>query len=191
MADPFIRPDPLAASAAAATEQLAQLQVDYLKSPTGQAETARAQLMRVASDPNKLAEARALQATIDRAEKQAQAEPVALSDEARLNLAIEGIVERGPELTWGSQISSRDLTAAVQDDLELGLREELIRNFYATGRSGGPDSRETEIKLAEEWKERLLADPEMQRRLFAKDPEIMKQFRAYGMYAASREEAAA
>jgi hypothetical protein len=34
-------------------------------------------------------------------------------------------------------------------------------------------------------------DVEMQRRLFAGDRELLAQFRAYGMYAASREEAAA
>ncbi len=75
--------------------------------------------------------------------------------------------------------------------MELGLRESLIRSFHLTGRGDDPNGRETEIKAAEAWKEKLLSDPEMQRRLFAKDPEIMKQFRAYGMYAAGREEVVA
>jgi hypothetical protein len=145
----YIRPDPLARAAAEADVMMQQLQSDYQKSPTGRAEQAKLELMKVAGDPNKVAEARALQATIDRAEKHAAAEPIAMSDEARLEQAIAGVVERGAEFTWGNQIPQQDFAAQVADDLELGLREGLIRCFYSTGRGDDPGGREVEIEAAE------------------------------------------
>jgi hypothetical protein len=182
MTSSFVRPDPLQAAATAAAVQMKQLESDYMASPQGQAEHAKASLLRITNDPNRQDEARALEQTITRAEAEALTAPIAMSDAARLDQALSGVVERGPELTWGSQVPSRDLTTAVQDSLERGVRESMIRAFYEHGHGDDPAGRAAEIAAADAWERKLMDDPEMQRRLFAKDPEIMRQFDYFAMF---------
>ena len=40
--------------------------------------------------------------------------------------------------------------------------------------------------MAAEWERRLMADPEVQKKFLAGDPELLKQFRYFGMYRADR-----
>jgi len=72
--------------------------------------------------------------------------------------------------------------AAMQDDLALGIRPELVRSFHATGKT---DDRLGHI-TAQYWLDRLAGDPEMQQRLAAGDPIMRQRFRVACMYVSGR-----
>jgi hypothetical protein len=60
----------------------------------------------------------------------------------------------------------------------------MISHFIKHGTSGGPDTRAEEIRAARLWEKKLMADPEMQRRLLSgTDAELNKQFALYAVYA--------
>jgi hypothetical protein len=89
------------------------------------------------------------------------------------------------EMTINGQLPMNEMISAIEPLVDHGLKPEMIKTFLQSGRSGGPDTRETEIAAAREWQRRLLADPELQKRfLSGADPELRRQFDAYAIYAA-------
>src|SRR5262249_10576346 len=160
----------------------------YDQSPDAQLRRDRADLERLRQSPTRHdaahQEARLERqiASGERAAAQAEA-AVAKTEAERVDAARHGSKGAGPEATHGDQVPMRDLVGAVGDLLQTGVRPELLQNFLKTGRSGGPDTRAEEIAAAREWKRRLDASPEMQAKLLANDPEIIKQFTAYAIYA--------
>jgi hypothetical protein len=174
----------------AANAQFEKLKADYAASPEQQLARDRAYLEQLRNDPaqlnRKIAGSRA--AANEEAVIEARIAVAERTEAQRVDAILRGDVIAGAETTVGDQVPQRDLAGAVGDILEHGVRPELIENFLKTGRSGGPDNRETEIAVAREWERRLLSDPELQRRFLAKDPELMKQFDAYGVYAAAPHE---
>jgi hypothetical protein len=180
--------DSLLKESSDATIKLAELQRAYNESPEHKLERDREYLQKLQADPFHLNrvlggntaaanEEAMLAARIRDAEVRAERERLALPATAPTADPAAG------EVTYGSQIPARDLADAAGELVAHGTRPTFVENVLATGRSGGPDDRATEIALAREWERRLLADPELQRKFFAKDPEIMEQFSYYAGYA--------
>jgi len=65
----------------------------------------------------------------------------------------------------------------------LSAAGELVKNFLLHGRGDDPKGVEEEQRAAAEWQRRLMNDPELQKKLFAKDPKTMREFDAFGVYA--------
>jgi len=140
----------IAKQSADATAQLAQMTKDYQSSAGARVEQLRAQLAALDADGHFLgaelvshgarSQRSALQSQLAAAEAEAATEiQQAFSPVQRVDLAIEGKVDLlGIETTVNDQIPARDFTAAVQDDLQLGLREDLVRTFHATGKTDDP-----------------------------------------------------
>ncbi len=102
-----------------------------------------------------------------------------------LDLEVSGKVvdPYAGEVTFEGMLPARDHAAAVGDLVEAGVRPALIETFLKSGHGDDPAGRSVEIAAAREWRRRLDSDPEMQRRLLAKDPQIMREFACYGIYA--------
>jgi hypothetical protein len=193
--------DARAQSVREANEAMAQLQADYHASPDVRAARGREHLSRLQSDPYHLNkkiggstgaanEEAVIAAQVRQFEAEAQAAAEAASEEHRLANAFAGIVDQsGIETTVNQQIPARDFTAAVGDILERGSRPETLKHYLRTGAGGGSaEGREFEIAAAEQWRAKLMNDPEFQRKFLAGDAEVMKQFDAYAQYAKKYDE---
>jgi hypothetical protein len=179
------RPDPLAAAAAAANVAYEKLVADYAKTPDAIAARAREQIHRL----NSSVDAASAQEEVAALERQIQAAergvPEAMSEAARIALAIDGRVDfNGIETRVNQQIPARDLVSAVGDLVERGVRPETLQHFLQTGQGGDPNGREAEIAAAARWRQKLETDPVMQQKLLSKDPKTMEEFVYYGIYAA-------
>jgi hypothetical protein len=182
----FVRADPLAAGAAAATATLAQLEADHHAAPEQQLVRARERQALLPNDATRhlaaAAEIAALEAKVAGNEA-----PSLMSDEQRLDQALGGQIDfLGAEVTAGDQIPTRDFNAAIAADLALGIRPELIRSFYLTGKSGEPDGH---IHAAT-WLRMYENSPEMQRLHREGDPVICRRFRYACIYLAGAHEPA-
>jgi hypothetical protein len=179
----FVRADPLAEASAAASAQLAQLVADHRAAPEQQLTRARE---RKAQLPNHVDRHIAAEREIAALEAKARGETgIVLSDAERLDLALGGQLDHlGAEVTAGSQVPVRDFNAAIQDDLKLGVRPELLRIYHATGKS---DDRLGHIGAAI-WLERFKSDPELQRRFLVGYPEVRLQYRLAHIYLAGAHE---
>jgi hypothetical protein len=114
----------------------------------------------------------ALDAQVRHFEAAALAEAEAAGKAARVNLAIEGIVDRdGDQTTFGSDIPMSDFVDAVQDDVRIGVNPGLIQRVLTTGTHGIPGA----DKLADVWYERYARSPEMQEAHKRGDPTICLQ----------------
>jgi hypothetical protein len=176
----FVRPDPLAAAGAAATAQLAQMAADHHAAPEQQLTRAR---QHQATLPNDAARHLAAQADIDRLEAKVArgGTGVALSDEQRLDLALGGPIDHlGVEVTAGDQIPAADYTAAIQNDLALGVPRELLKSYHLTGQSGDAMGH----VAADIWLTRFKSDAQWQRRFEEGDPEIRRRYRIAHIYLA-------
>jgi hypothetical protein len=180
MTTSFVRPDPLAAGAAAATVQLAQLASDHAAAPEQQLALAK---QRQALLPNDAARHLAAEAEIAALERQvARGDTgVFLTDEQRLDQALGGPVDHlGSEVTAGDQVPVADYAAAIQDDIKLGVPRELLKAYHSTGKSNDPLGHVG----ANIWLARFNSDPEWQQRFAAGDPEMRRRFRTASIYLA-------
>jgi hypothetical protein len=179
MTTSFVRPDPLAAGAAAAATQLAQLAGDYNAAPEQQLTRARE---RKAQLPNHVDRHIAAEREIAALEAKARGETgIVLSDAERLDLALGGQVDHlGVEVTAGSQVPVRDFNGAIADDLALGVPRELLRAYHSTGKSDDPLGHVG----ASIWLSRFNADAEWQRRFAEGDSEIHRRYRIAHYYIA-------
>ena len=176
--------------AAAATIQLAQMTADYQARPEYQLARAQERAAVMGTDIGaRMAQDREiarLQKEVDR--NQAAAESVYLTDEQRVDNAISGITDHlGAQVTTGDQIPLQDFNRAVADLSLAGVRDEAIASFLKTGQVAGPagETREDQIAAADRWNDRLMRDPEMQKKLLAGDPQTVREFNYFSMYAAS------
>jgi hypothetical protein len=196
-------PAQVQAERAAAAQQVSnanvafdQLVKDYAASPDQRAARDQHRLNQLRSDPYfvdkqiggntaALNEEAVIAARLRKFEADAQAAAEAFSEERRLANAFAGIVDQsGVETTVNQQIPARDFVGAVGDILARGSRAETLAHYLQTGAGGGTaEGREFEIAAAEQWRLKLMNDPEFQRKFLAKDPEVMKQFDAYAQYA--------
>jgi hypothetical protein len=177
-----------------ATAKLAELQAAYDQSPERQLDRDRDALEKLRSDPFHLnkkiggsaaaqAEEQSLLSRIAVAESRAEA--------ARLDAVIAGEKIDLPgmiETTVNGQLPMKEFVAAVEPLLERGVRPGLLKSFLEHGRGDAQESREVEIEAAKMWKQKLENDPEMQAKLLARDPEILRQLACYGMYCAAPHE---
>jgi hypothetical protein len=171
-----------------------QLVKDYAASPDQRASRDREQLSRLQNDPFHLGrkldghhsavnEQMVLEARIRQAEAAALAE--AASETSRIDHALAGVLDQsGIETTVGQQIPARDLTDAVQQDLQAGVRPELLRTYLATGETRIPGAH----LLADVWFEKYERDPEMQMAHQREDPTICRQFAYARLYRAGKTE---
>jgi hypothetical protein len=177
------------AAAAEATQTLAAMKAAYDAQPEQQ--LARAE-QRAAAMGNDTYGRVAADAEVARLRRQAEgntANPdLYLSDAQRVNNSVDGIIDHlGAGTTAGSQIPGAHLHEAVQDLLSKGVEPDKVRSFLAHGSviaSVPGESREDQIAIAEEWRQRLMRDEDMQKKLFAGDPDLVKQFNLFAMYAA-------
>jgi hypothetical protein len=188
-------------SVANANAAMAQLVKDYAASPEQRAARDQHRLNQLRNDPYfvdkqiggntaALNEEVVIAARLRQFEADAQAAAEAFSEQHRLANAFAGIVDQsGVETTVNQQIPARDFTGAVTDILSRGSRPEVLEHYLKTGAGGGSaEGREFEIAAAEQWRQKLMNDPEFQRRFLAGDPEVMKQFDAYAQYAKKYDE---
>jgi hypothetical protein len=176
----FVRPDPLAAGAAAASATLAQMAADHHAAPEQELTRAR---QRQATLPNDASRHLAAQAEIDRLEAKVARDGtgVFLTDEQRLDQALGGPVDHlGVEVTAGDQIPVRDFNGAIADDVALGVPRELLKAYHSTGKSDDPLGHIG----ANIWLARFNSDPEWQSRFAAGDPELRRRFRVASIYLA-------
>jgi hypothetical protein len=182
----FVRADPLAEASAAASMQLAQLARDHDGTLERQLDLARQRQAVLPNDAGRHLSAEAEIAALEAKIARSQA-PALLSDEARLEQALAGEVDHlGAETTVNQQIPQRDFAAAIADDLALGIRPELVRSFYLTGKSGEPDGH----VHAATWLRMYENSPEMQRLHREGDPVICRRFRYACIYLAGSHEPA-
>jgi hypothetical protein len=174
--------DVLTKQANDANIRLEQLKAAYRDDPAQKLELDRLALERLRNDPFHLDKMVAGSAAAQR-EETAIVARIRVAEAAAAGQAAAPDDPNAPDVTYGQQVSRRDLTDAVATLVEHGNRPTLIESFLATGRSDGGEPRETEIAAAREWQRRLLNDPELQKKFLAKDPEVMRQFDAYGVYA--------
>jgi hypothetical protein len=169
--------------------KLAELQKAYNESPEMRIERDRAHLADLRNDPYHLDrvlggstkaanEEAMLAARIYDAEARAERERLAMPPAAATANPAAG------EVTYGSQIPARDQADAVSTMLQHGARPSLVETFLKTGRGDDPAGRESEIAAAAEWERRLMADPELQKKFLAKDPQVMEWFESFGIYKA-------
>jgi len=185
-----VQRDALTRQAADATIKLQELERAYRESPEMRLERDRASLEILQSDPHYLdrslvnaqvgREAEVLEGRIRQAE--ASTTLVPMTDAERVDAALMGDPIVGPSTSYGQQIPARDFADAIQADIALGLRPELVRTFYATGKSDDPQGH----IYAEEWFRRYNASPEMQRLDREGDPTIRRQHKAATYYLAGR-----
>jgi hypothetical protein len=176
----FVRPDPLAAGAAEAAATLAQMAADHHAAPEQQLTRARE---RQALLPNDAARHLAAEAEIAALERQvARGDTgVFLTDEQRLDQALGGPVDHlGVEVTAGDQIPAADFSAAIQNDLALGVPRDLLRSYHLTGQSGEAMGH----VAADIWLTRFKADAQWQKRFEEGDPEIRRRYRIAHIYLA-------
>jgi hypothetical protein len=185
-------------AAANATAQLQQMTRDYHASAGYRAEQLRGKLEALDADghfldqelvnPGARSHRASLRAQLATAEREAMTEVQhAFSDAKRVDNAMAGITDHvGIETTVGQpdnpQLPARDFTAAVQDDLALGVRADVVREFHATGKSG--------LKFGhvdgQYWLDRLAEDTEMQTRLANGDSVMKQRFRLACMLVSGR-----
>jgi hypothetical protein len=181
----YVQPDPLAGASEAASVQLAQMVRDHNAGDEQQLALARQRQALLPNDAARHLSAQAEIAALEAKIARNQA-PAVLTDAERLDRALAGEVDHlGAETTVDQEVRARDFIAAIQDDLALGVRPELVRAYYATGKSDAPDGH----VYADIWFEKYAADPEMQRRHREGDREISRQFRCACIYAAGSHEA--
>jgi len=168
-----------------ASATLAQMTKDYQESAGYRAEQLRTQLEALDADghflgqelvnPGARSHRASLRAQLAKAEGEAATEiKEAFSSEARVENAMNGVTDHaGIETTINDQIPARDFTQAVQDDLQLGVRPDVVREFHSTGKSG--------LKFGhvdgQYWLDRLAEDTEMQTRLANGDAVMKQRFR--------------
>jgi hypothetical protein len=182
MTTQFVRPDPLAAGAAAASEQLAQLARDHAGAPEQQLTRARE---RKAQLPNHADRHVAADAEIRQLEAKAARGDTGLflTDEQRLDAALGGPTDHlGAEVTADDQIPVRDFNAAIADDLQLGVPKELIRSYHSTGKSDDPMGH----VAANIWLSRFNSDPAWQARFNQGDLEMIRRHRIAHYYIAGK-----
>jgi hypothetical protein len=170
-----------AADKAAGDAAMAKLVREYRETPGFRVDQLRAKLA-ACTDFTPERDRAALQASLAVAEAELTTSvQEAFSEQSRVENALAGKVDHpGIEVTTDGQIPSRDFTAAIQSDVELGIRSEMIKSFYATGKSTDPMGH----KAAEIWIAAYKSDPEMQRLHVAGDRVITRQFKLAHMYLA-------
>jgi hypothetical protein len=136
----------LAKQSADATATLQQLTRDFQSSPDYRVEQLEREIEMLArTEGNGAAVRRAsLQSELITAKTEQKAQSVVLTDEQRVDLAMAGKIDHvGAQTTSGQpdnpQLPVEDFVAAVQDDLQLGIRPELVRTFHATGKTDDPN----------------------------------------------------
>jgi hypothetical protein len=180
MTTDFVRADPLAAGAAAASATLAQMAADHAAAPEQQLTRARE---RQGSLPNDADRHLAMQREIEALEaKVAHSDTgLFLTDEQRLDRALGGQIDHlGTEVTAGDQIPIRDFNAAIQDDIALGVPRELLKAYHSTGKSNDPMGHIG----ANIWLSRFNSDAEWQRRFNEGDLEMRRRYRIAHIYLA-------
>jgi hypothetical protein len=182
----------LAADKAAGDAAMARLVEEYHSSPEQRIARDRAEKQRLESDPYTLDKSRreieVLEGRIREAEARSISNPeLAMTDAELVDAVLAG--EPVP-MPWSAgstvdpQVPAGDFVGAVAALIEQGARPTLVKSFFEKGRGDHPgETREFEEWCAGEWERRLLADPELQRKFLARDPELMGQFAAYGVYA--------
>src|SRR5262245_61524145 len=88
----------------------------------------------------------------------------------------------GIETTVNDQIPARDFTAAIQDDLALGVSPDLVETFHKTGKSNDPMGH-VAVRF---WLDMFASDADMQRRFNEGDATMRKRFRTACMYIAGK-----
>jgi hypothetical protein len=180
----YVRADPLAAAASEATAQLAQMAADHHAAPEQQLTRAKERQGSLPNDAARhlaaAAEIAALEARVARGDA-----GLFLTDEQRLDQALGGPVSfLGAQVTAGDQVSVADYTAAIQDDIKLGVPRELLRSYHSTGKSNDPLGHVG----ANIWLARFNSDAEWQRRFDAGDPEMRLRHRIAHYYIAGAHE---
>jgi len=167
-----------------ATAKLAEMKVAYDSSPEQQAARDRDYLKKLQNDPHHLDQklggslaAAAIQARIAQAEAAA-----AKTENERIDAVMRGENAIAGETTSADQIPFKDLSGAVGDLIESGVRSDLVESFLKTGNSGLKLDRNVEIRAAELWYKRLMNSADMQQRLLAGDEELKRQLAAYAVY---------
>jgi hypothetical protein len=159
--------------------KLAEMIRQYRESPDQKLELDRLALEKIRNDPFHLNRLVGGSATAER-EEQAIVARIRVAEAAA---AGQAAVPADVDITYGTQIPRRDLADAVGTLVEHGVRKTFVESFLATGKSDGGEPREYEIAMAREWQRRLMADPELQRKFLAKDPQIMREFDYFAGYA--------
>jgi hypothetical protein len=176
-------------TAADATAALNQMVADFKSSPDYRIEQLQREIAQLAAcDSNGAASRRAvLQSQLITAETEQKSQAVVLTDEQRIDLAMAGKIDHvGAQTTSGQpdnpQLPVEDFVSAVQDDLALGIRPELVKAFHATGKSGDPLGH----VAGQYWLDQLASDKDMQARLAAGDSVMKRRFRAACIYVSGR-----
>src|SRR6266850_563921 len=155
-----------AASKAKADADMAALVAAHRDAPEQRIQRDRNELERLQSDPHTLARSQreidVLKGRISQAEAGADAAVASrvLSDAQRVDLALKGETFRGPQSSTENQIFASDFADAIQSDLAAGVRPELVKSFYATGRS---NDRLGHV-AAQMWLDRFSTDAELQQK---------------------------
>jgi hypothetical protein len=167
---------------------LAELTKAYRSSPEQQLRRAEERAGAMGNDTAGRVQADLEIARLRKGVERASADPtqaVHQSQGQRISNAIEGVVDHnGAEVAAGSQIPARDFSGQIQDDLALGIRAELTKAFYETGKSDDPEGH----NAAAEWFRRYNSNSNWQTRHAADDPEICRWFRTACIYAAGTHE---
>ena len=169
--------------AAAATAKLAEMTEAYKNSPEQVAQRARSDLEKMRGDPNFADRAK------DVANMEIRAAALSASaarDESQRIAAIMRGERVAAQTTQGDQLRYEDLAGAMVDLTERGINSDLLQTFIATGGNNlRPEEHAAAKAMLAEYERRLYSDPEMQRRLAARDPEAVKQFTTFSVYKAS------
>jgi hypothetical protein len=194
MADDNAKIDQAAADARA---QEAQMLTDYRNSPAFKAAELRRELEALDQNPDFLGRElagtngaqqhrQALRTQLAAAEAAAETEvKQAFSEQKRVELALAGQVDHhGIETTVDGQVPNRDFAKAIGDDVELGIRADIIKSFYADGRSNDPVGHVG----AKIWLDAYMRDPELQRLHAAGDRTVTRHFKLAHMYLAGQHE---
>jgi len=180
----------IAAEKASADAQMAELTAAYNNHPENKLARDREALERMRNDPHHLNKVLGGSNAAANEENMLAAK---IRDAENLLEAAGSSGTAAPEVdpaaarrvSFGQQIPAPDFEDAVDTLLEQGVRPTLVGSFLMHGHGDNPnESREFEQERAEEWLRNLMSDPEKQRKLLARDPETLRQFAAYGMYAA-------
>jgi hypothetical protein len=178
--------DRITRAAADATAKLAELTKTYHDAPENKLARDKEALERLRNDPHHLNRRLTSQmAQNEEAMLVARiADAEAKLESSRLDAALAGdkVHPAAGDNTYGQMVPRAALDTAVGILVESGVRPELIETFFKTGHGDDAAGREEEIRAAEEWERRLLADPEKQKKLLAKDPETLREFACYGIY---------
>src|SRR5262249_11083491 len=185
-----VQRDALTKQAADATIKLQELERAYRESPEMRLERDRAALEKLQSDAYYLdrslvnAQARREAEVLEGRIRQAEASTplVPMTDAERVDAALMGDPIAGPSTSFGQQIPAQDFAGVVQADIALGLRPELVKAFYSTGKSDDPQGH----VYAEEWFRIYNSNPEWQRLHREGDPIICMRHKAASMYLAGR-----